>query len=729
MNSKYYKKLDLIRLFSCFAILLYHIGILKGGYLAVCTFFVLSSYLSIISSFKQRNFSLKKYYINRLKKIYIPLLIVVFLSIFIITLIPNNNWMNLKPETTSILLGYNNYWQLNANLDYFVRHISSPFMHLWYISILIQFEIFFPLIFIMLKKLGRKVSKALPCMILLISGIASYIYFSVTSHNNIMLAYYGTFTRLFSLLFGLLLGFIHVYYHPIKIRFKKLHNILFWIYLILLMILFCIVNEKSILFNSSMIITTFISMRLIDYGISDISKQREIDNKISDLSKISYEVYLVQYPIIFLFQKINLINIIEIPLIIIITFIVSYIINNSLKIKKHDKYLIGKIIVVLLSIFGLIKYITAKDYSKDMKKLEEQLKKNRSLVEEKQKEFEKKAKTEQDEWNSTLNDLNSNEEEIKEKVRKLKIVGVGDSIMLGTINQLYNQFPNGYFDGKVNRTPRQTNDVLLDIKNKGLLGDVVLFNIGTNGEFYRKYTDKIMETVGDRKVFWVNATHADYDTFNGELEDLAKAYDNIHIIDWVSVTKGHPEYLSKDQVHPTTTGAKVYAETIFNAIYEEYLNEYKNQKDKKIKEHEEEEKTKITFIGNDLLLGIYDDLQISYSNDEFIIDDTLKYKSLKELINKKIKDKSLSYNVVLVFNSKSKLMKKEYQEIINLCKNYNIYIVDMNDTLNINKENVTIINYYKEIKKNDDYIDFDGIHLTDKGNKSLYKIINKNLSK
>ena len=364
-----------------------------------------------------------------------------------------------------------------------------------------------------------------------------------------------------------------------------------------------------------------------------------------------------------------------------------------------------------------------------MKKLEEQLKKNRSLVEEKQKEFEKKAKTEQDEWNSTLNDLNSNEEEIKEKVRKLKIVGVGDSIMLGTINQLYNQFPNGYFDGKVNRTPRQTNDVLLDIKNKGLLGDVVLFNIGTNGEFYRKYTDKIMETVGDRKVFWVNATHADYDTFNGELEDLAKAYDNIHIIDWVSVTKGHPEYLSKDQVHPTTTGAKVYAETIFNAIYEEYLNEYKNQKDKKIKEHEEEEKTKITFIGNDLLLGIYDDLQISYSNDEFIIDNTLKYKSLKELINKKIKDKSLSYNVVLVFNSKSKLMKKEYQEIINLCKNYNIYIVDMNDTLNINKENVTIINYYKEIKKNDDYIDFDGIHLTDKGNKSLYKIINKNLSK
>ena len=56
MNYKYYKRLDFIRVFSCLAVLLYHIGILKGGYLAVCTFFVLSGYLSVISSFKKEKF-------------------------------------------------------------------------------------------------------------------------------------------------------------------------------------------------------------------------------------------------------------------------------------------------------------------------------------------------------------------------------------------------------------------------------------------------------------------------------------------------------------------------------------------------------------------------------------------------------------------------------------------------------------------------------------------------
>ena len=107
MEKKYYGKLDLIRVIACIAILLYHIGILKGGYLAVCTFFVLSGYLSVISCFKKEKISLKEYYLNKLKKIYIPLLVTVFITILVVSLIPSIDWVNLKPETTSVLLGYN----------------------------------------------------------------------------------------------------------------------------------------------------------------------------------------------------------------------------------------------------------------------------------------------------------------------------------------------------------------------------------------------------------------------------------------------------------------------------------------------------------------------------------------------------------------------------------------------------------------------------------------------
>ena len=65
--------------------IVYHLNILKGGFLAVCTFFVMSGYLSVITCFKKEKLSLKDYYLNKLKKIYLPLLVVTFLSILEMT--------------------------------------------------------------------------------------------------------------------------------------------------------------------------------------------------------------------------------------------------------------------------------------------------------------------------------------------------------------------------------------------------------------------------------------------------------------------------------------------------------------------------------------------------------------------------------------------------------------------------------------------------------------------
>lgn len=726
MNNKYYKKLDVVRLFSCISILLYHVGILKGGYLAVCTFFVLSGYLAVISGFRKEKFSFKDYYLSRIKKIYVPLLIVVFISIASVFMITNINWINLKPETTSILFGYNNYWQLNANLDYFVRHISSPFMHLWYISILIQFEIVFPILFIVLKKIGEKVNKLVPCIILIILGLISYwLFYKTITEGNIMLAYYSTFTRLFSLLFGLLLGFIHEYYQVSIFKNKKVDKLLFFVYIFILMIIFILVDVKSYFFNYAMITVTLITMRLIDYGTCDINEKNIFDKIVSYFSSMSYEIYLVQYPVIFLFQKVNLVYFVKILLIVIITLFISFIIHSSINIRKRDELKILKIILLfVLSLFssvGLYKYITAKDYTKDMKKLEEELAKNRLVIKDRQKEYDKKEQKEKDEWEEFLSKLDNSEKEIGEIVKNLSIVGIGDSIMEMAVNDLYNQFPNGYFDAKVNRTEHQAADILIDFKNRGILKDIVLLNLGTNGDCSQNCKAKLMKIIGDRKVFWVNATNPDYESFNPGLETLAKRYDNVHIVDWVSVAKKNPEYLYHDRVHPTVKGSKVYVETIYKAIYEEYLKEFNEQKEKKIKEHEDMEKRKITFIGNDLLLGIYDYLQKDYNESEFIIDEDFNYQSLIKIINNKINDKNLSYNIVLVFDKNAKLNDNKYQKLIELCNEYNLYIVNIDNSMLLDKGNV--INFYDEINNNNNYIEFDNIHLTDKGNAALAKVI------
>ena len=163
----------------------------------------------------------------------------------------------------------------------------------------------------------------------------------------------------------------------------------------------------------------------------------------------------------------------------------------------------------------------------------------------------------------------------------------------------------------------------------------------------------------------------------------------------------------------------MYAETIFNAIYEEYLNELKKEKQEKIKEHEQIENSKITFIGNDLLLGIYKYLEKDYTDAAFIIDKNLDYKSLKN----KLKDNKLNHKLVFVFDSKTHITKDDYNELSKLYKDNEIYIVITSNTLNIDNKDIKEINFFNQLKNNKKYITSDGIHLTDQGNKKLKEMI------
>ena len=705
-------------------------NILKGGYLAVCTFFVLSGYFAVIGSFKNEKFSFIKYYKRVFKRIILPLLVVIFMTIGILALFPNIEWFNLKPETNSVLLCYNNYWQLNANLDYFVRLISSPFMHFWYIAVLIQFELVFPFIFVILKWIGKKISKFISCFLLFVLGIVSFLLFYLTvKDGNLMNAYYGTIERSFSLIFGMFLGFVHIYYKPIIFKKDDINKFIFNIFFIVLLVLFIFIDFKSNYFSISMIGTTIISLMLINFGTVNY-KNKTINCISTILSKISYEVYLIQYPIIFIFQSIEMNSILKTVLIIIIDLVIALLINAGLSPNKKSKTKIFRVILCLIisaiSGYGIYRYIITEDHTKEMKQLEDDLNKNQELIQQKQKEYLENLKNEEEDWEKVLEELNGDEEKQKEVVKNLRVVGVGDSVMELAIKDLYKVFPNGYFDAATNRTEKAAKDVLRDIKKKGLIGDIVILNLGTNGSCYGACKEEIMEIIGtDVKVFWLNATNPDYSAFNPSLIDLASKYDNLQIIDWITVMKENPGYLISDKVHPTVKGCKLYAQTIFDAVYEDYMKDFAKIKEEKIKEHEEKLKQKVTFIGNDLLIKGYDIISSEYLTSNIITDEELDYNKLVNIIN----NNDLAYNVVLMIDSKLELKDSEYLQIIELLKDHKVYILDLNRSVNIDKENVEIIDFYNEIKKNKKYLSFDNVHLTDEGYVKLKEILIEKVKK
>lgn len=730
MESKigYLNNIGFVRVLACITILLYHMNILKGGYLSVCIFFVLSGYFACVSLFRKENFSFKDYYLNKLKNIYIPLIVVVFISIAVISLFDSINWFNLKPETTSVLLGYNNFWQLDANLDYFARHVSSPFMHLWYMGIILQFDLVFPFIFLILKKLGDKCHKLIPCIITgALSLIFTFVFYKSSLGDNLMVTYYSTFTRIFSILFGVFLAFIYQYYNNIfmfSFNNKNVNKAIYGVYLIIILLLFIFISSTSKYFAISMILVSLITCRLI--ALSHINNKKLFkfkDRIIRFISNISYEVYLVQYPIIFIFQYINLNSVLEIFLIIFITFIVSLLIKFALSLKSTSFSKLRIILFLLIlvpTIFGTYKYIISKDYTSEMKALESNLELNSQIMEERKKEYASKINEEKENWLNTLKDLEQGEEELKNVVSNLTLVGIGDSIMLGAIDELQSKFPNGYFDAAVSRTAYVANGIIRDLSYSGLLGDPVVINLGANGDCDNATKDLIMSNLGNRKVFWLNVTN-DYSVgVNANLNSYASRFNNLYVIDWNSISSGHPEYFIADGIHLTYEGKKAYVKAIYDSIYKVYLDEYNEKKQSIMEEYEQKQNEKITFIGNSMLINAYNYLDEELLKYEFITDSEYDYDLLRKELKSKINNNELSNKIVFVLDKSAHLTLENYKELIKICSNHKIKVISVDNNLSsLTSEKVEVVDFI--VEKN--YYLADGIHLSKIGNQKLNELI------
>ena len=717
-RTKHCQKTDQLRLFLCLAVFLYHLGILPGGYLAVCAFFVLSGYLAIVSF--NRHFSLKRYFLGRLKRIYLPLLAVVFLSIGVISLFPSISWINLKKETTSVLLGYNNYWQLKADEDYFVRNVSSPFTHLWYISILMQYEALLPFFYLLLKYCSRKISRIIPSALCLVLGAASFILFAVIAKERMMTAYYGTFTRSFSLFLGIILGFGRAYLPDLKERTSR---ILFYLELSALTVMFIMVDPSSKYFSIAMLMTSLICTCMIVHGEMISNRNDTLSLFLSFLSSYTYEIYLLQYPVIFLSDKLRIPTYLKILPIIIITLLLSYLVKEALSLKR--KSILSLVLCVLLLCadgFGVYKYISAADHTAEMEQLQNWLEENQKLIEEKNKEYQENKNSRKDEWKILKEDLGCDEDNVRAMLKEAPVTGIGDSILIDIAEEIYERFPNGYFDGKISRDLYEGNKILEELKNTGDLNEIVILCLSTNGDYIEKRNERLMEIVEDREVFWVNAVGPDDPEFNDRFEQFAQAYPNLHIVDWVSASKGHPEYFYYDNIHVMEQGVTALTDIICDRIFEVYLDKYRKHKE----DIREEMNDTLVFYGNDALTAAY-----PYLNEIFpdaLYRSVVDPESLYQELEKGMSEESLEHKIVFIFDQQAQFTSNEYDRLIALCRDHEICICRIAaEDLRFDQDNVTMIDLYSRIRTNRDYVLADGIHLSESGCKALAEMLNESL--
>ena len=259
-------------------------------------------------------------------------------------------------------------------------------------------------------------------------------------------------------------------------------------------------------------------------------------------------------------------------------------------------------------------------------------------------------------------------------VKSLSVIGVGDSVMLGAVNNLYEMFPNGYFDAQVSRSTWTVNGILQDLDKNNMLGEVVVINMGANGDCSESCKEQIMNTINGRKAFWLTNTCTETAYVNDNITEFAKKHSNLHILDWKSISKGHDEYFYADGIHLTIPGRAAYAQAIYEAIYNLYMEEYQAKSEQTIQDYEDNLKNKYEFYGNDLLLGSYQYIINDFIDSKFNIE-SYDYTSLKNELVKKYNSDDLSKRVVLVFDSSFKMSAKQYKELVLLLKDTRIYLI------------------------------------------------------
>lgn len=377
MSNQRISGLDALRTLAITGVTLYHMfpDTIKGGYLGVSLFFVLTGYLLAYTSetdWLGGKFGILRYYSKRIKRIYPSLLIVILTTVGVYHLLNFKVIAAIRPEVLSVVLGFNNWWQIAQNADYFTRIANaSPFTHLWFLGIELQYYLIWPLLFFIYTVLYRLIGKSAGIIFFVLIGIATAALMPMMYQPgmDVTRLYYGTDTRIYALLLGGALGFYRAG-RTTSIRLREQGS--FWKYALFFVILgttaaayLLLDGQNPMTYQGGMLVITLLFCGLLVLTASTtLSLGRWLETPICNwIGRRSYGIFLWQYPIIFLFHELGWTNIIGWPLIelaaiLLLTiwsdFVAAFITDLHIPMPGRRRTIIQSLGMLLISALGVV---------------------------------------------------------------------------------------------------------------------------------------------------------------------------------------------------------------------------------------------------------------------------------------------------------------------------------------------------------------------------------------
>ena len=193
--------LDAIKAISIIAVIFYHLGVLKNGYLGVESFFVVSGY-SFARGVKYSK--LKDDVINPIismlrKHYFLILCACLFILVFGFFFVFPIYYKSFGYESIAALLLSSNILQVIKATDYWnVSNITNPLMHMWYICVMIKS---LALLRIMLWGSNKLVKKVQPIFVYILIFLISFCLYLLPVFSATYKFYLVPF-RLYEVAFG-----------------------------------------------------------------------------------------------------------------------------------------------------------------------------------------------------------------------------------------------------------------------------------------------------------------------------------------------------------------------------------------------------------------------------------------------------------------------------------------------------------------------------------------------
>lgn len=286
--------IQILRALAVIFVVLFHleVGGIESGFLGVDVFFVVSGFLMAIL---YKTGETKKFFERRAKRLlpayFTTVVITLIASIFIV--LPSELGQVAIQSIYSLFFANNfGFWMQNS---YFSKSDFNPLLHLWSLSVEIQFYLIVPLLVWFFRK-----SKIFLPLILITSFLSCIFIVGISPKTS--------FFMMPLRIWEFLIGFVVAYYLTNNGDIKN-HKYQ-WLGLIGLIILCAIpfinvdgqsLNRLEAHPSFYALLVCFSTSLVLGYGLPNVLQESSLGKFLAKIGDYSYSIYLVHFPIIVLY--------------------------------------------------------------------------------------------------------------------------------------------------------------------------------------------------------------------------------------------------------------------------------------------------------------------------------------------------------------------------------------------------------------------------------------------